>query len=81
MFRELDDNYNLEVNVKLISSNDNMANSLIRIHGWWMRMLKLNDLRNCTKNALIDKVLFWKYTSRLETLESENLYTLFGRRS
>ena len=40
--------------MKLILSKDNLADSLTRIPGRWMRMLKLNDVRNCAEMAFMD---------------------------
>ena len=54
LFRELVDDYNLDVNVNLISSKDNLADLLTRIPSRWMRMLKLNDVTNCAGMALMD---------------------------
>ena len=54
LFRELVDDYNLDVNVNLISSKYNLADSLTRIPGRWMRILKLNDVANCAGMALMD---------------------------
>ena len=54
LFRELVDDHNLDVKVNLISSKDNLADSLTRIPGRWMRMLKLNDVTNCAGMALMD---------------------------
>ena len=54
LFRELVDDYNLDVNVNLISSMDNLADSLTILPGRWIRMLKLNDVANCAGMALMD---------------------------
>ena len=39
----------------LISWKDSSADSLMRIHGCWVRMLKLNSLASYVGIALIDK--------------------------
>ena len=54
LFRVLIDDYNLDVNVNLISSKENLIDSIARIPGGWMRMLKLNDVTNCAGMALTD---------------------------
>ena len=53
-FQELVDDYNFEVNVKLISSKDNLADSLTKIHAPWLRMLKISNPDNCAGTALIE---------------------------
>ena len=47
LFRELVDDYNLDVNVNLISSKDNLADSLTILPGRWMRMLKQRRCEFC----------------------------------
>ena len=54
LFRESVDDYNLDVNVNLISSKDNLPDSLTKLPGRWMKMLKLNDVTNCARLALVD---------------------------
>ena len=54
LFRKLVDDYNLDVNVNLISSKDNLVDSLTVIPGRGMRVLKLNGVTNCARMALMD---------------------------